>query len=363
MKTTNRDSNIELLRIIGALSVIILHLNGYIGGILQKMTLMSFDSYIVVILEGFAAVAVNVFLLIFGYYQSTKDCIHAKGILVFIDVVFYNILFYLLDLCIGKSEFSLVYLLSRLLPINYYIILYIGVYVLSPYINLLIKHLNTRETVRLCGILVLLISIEPFTVDCIELITHQRADGLSFIGINGDQHGYTLLNFLLIYFIGATLRKCKEKIVNRSCLFCWGVYCLGSLIISVFEYLSLVRNEEVNIVLNYNNPLIILNSIFLFLSFSQLEIKNSKIVNFVAKGSLTVYLTHAFILEILLRHINMSRLNMYSVIIIPIALIVYGIGLFLYVCFNRVINQAKNISIKLLDALNQKYVIHNHTKS
>lgn len=64
-----RKSNIELLRIILILLVIILHyMNISMGGALGKVRPNTFDYYLDHFIESLSIVAVNVFILITGYF-------------------------------------------------------------------------------------------------------------------------------------------------------------------------------------------------------------------------------------------------------------------------------------------------------
>ena len=71
----NRQSNFELLRFLAGIAVIILHFN-YLpsgGGALEWSTGISY--YVFLVLECICITAVNIFILITGYFNFDKNVI------------------------------------------------------------------------------------------------------------------------------------------------------------------------------------------------------------------------------------------------------------------------------------------------
>ena len=71
---TERDSNIELLRILAAFAVVILHFNNplYVGGLANSEGI---DHEFLIILECISIPAVNVFMMIAGYFGVDRSYI------------------------------------------------------------------------------------------------------------------------------------------------------------------------------------------------------------------------------------------------------------------------------------------------
>lgn len=77
-----RASNIELLRIVLILMIIILHyLNGGMGGLLLHVRENSTNYYLGHLLESFCIIAVNVFILITGYFSVNKTNISVSKVI------------------------------------------------------------------------------------------------------------------------------------------------------------------------------------------------------------------------------------------------------------------------------------------
>lgn len=201
-----RKSNIELLRIVAAMGVVILHLNGYVGKWMNKVNCYSFDGIIIIILEVIFSAAVPIFVMIFGYFSNSTELRSLKKpmFLIFL-VIMYRILTYLVQIICRMESYSTIYMVSRILPINYYIILYCTLYVVSPFINRMLYSLSNSEYKIFASIIIVLFSVIPFSIDIIENYVGFGLAGLSPIGIDGSQAGYTIVNFFLFYCLGKML--------------------------------------------------------------------------------------------------------------------------------------------------------------
>ncbi len=280
-----RESNIELLRILTMLGVVILHYNNTtIGGGLAYAP--GINQHILLILEAVAICAVNLFMLITGYFSSTSQKRDPAKILgLVIQVSLFRLGFYLLS-CILNRSFSLAQALLMLVPVNYFVILYGAVYLLSPYLNLLLQKLGTRRK-KLLALCILLLSVWPTLVDLVQNLLHIDINGVSTISMFGSQSGYTLVNFLLMYMIGACLRLEDIHWKSGKALAVLGGCVAGIYVWSLFDRSSAWA---------YCNPLMVLEAVALFLLFRNLHF-TSKLVNTLSKATFTCYLVHIFLLR------------------------------------------------------------------
>ncbi|MBO4675467.1 MAG: hypothetical protein J5601_05240, partial [Elusimicrobiaceae bacterium] len=93
---TTRDSNIELLRIILILMILALHyFNGEIGGLFSNVATLSANYYIAHFLESACIIAVNVFILITGYFACyKKEIALSKPLFLYSLLIFYGTILY-----------------------------------------------------------------------------------------------------------------------------------------------------------------------------------------------------------------------------------------------------------------------------
>ena len=293
-KRRDRESNIELLRILAMLGVIILHYNNpSIGGGLSFVKYGSLNYWFCNIVESIFVCAVNLFMIISAYFMASSNKRDLwKPIQLLTQVIIFSVSKYTLISMI-KCNFSIRGLIGALIPANYFVILYIVVFIISPYINLIFEHLDSNKRKQFICILILLFSVYPTIVDILIEVTKHSFNGLSSIGMYGSQYGYSIVNFTLCYCIGAYIRFESERIskVNTSKLVagifaCVTVMTIWSAMNDRIGYFTEKTAWE------YCNPLVFMLAVCAFLLFKRINIKNSKFINSLAKGSFTVYLIH-----------------------------------------------------------------------
>ena len=140
MKKT-RSSNIELLRILTIFGVVVLHYNGNVAlGLVSPGTV---NHHLLLTLEILFICAVNLFVLISGYFLcQTQKRSGLKALELVIQVMTFGVAKYLVTVILGRAPFSLLTLMVSAVPNNYYVTLYVAVYLLSPYVNILLKKLS-----------------------------------------------------------------------------------------------------------------------------------------------------------------------------------------------------------------------------
>lgn len=287
----SRHSNIELLRILCGLNVIILHYaNREIGGGLEYVIEGSANYYILSYLTSLLCCSVNIFILISGYFLSSKKEINLIRVFqLFIEVIFINMGSYFLDVICGERKFVFHNFINAILPDNYFLILYCTLFILSPYLNIIIKELKKREFNRLVIILFFLFSFWEISVDILEIVKGSSIVGLSTIGIWGNQEGYTIINFIMLYMIGAYIHLVNVNEINIKKIFC--ILVLNSIGITIWS-----RVDEAT-AWAYCNPLVILEGVLIFIIFLRINIGYSKIINSLAKEVFSVFLLHTFFID------------------------------------------------------------------
>lgn len=292
----SRQSNIELLRILSMFGVIILHYNNAeIGGAFLTSNPMN-----KVILYGFESLcicAVNVYLLISAFFLSKSESRKwNKPAELLVQVVLFDAGLYVLRILMGKEGFAIKSFIFALLPDNYFVILYIACFFVSPMINIAFRQLGKERARQFLLMGVVILSVWPTLVDTLQDITGESWIGLSSISISGSQSGYTIANFLLVYAIGAYLgiygfeaivgdRKYKTSTLLSMQM---GMLVLILLWTIIFEKMNFGGCSA----WDYCNPLVIMEAVLLFVMFSRFRIPNNKWINQLAKGSFTVYLLH-----------------------------------------------------------------------
>ena len=281
MKNNVRESGIELLRIICICGVIVLHYNGSFA--MKLVTPNSANHYLLLLLESVFICAVDLFVLISGYYLCTTNSRKAVKITdMLIQVVVFGILSYIVSCHICHTYPSMTSLAKSAIPNNYYVTLYLMLYFLSPYINIALHKLTDKQLGFLVMSCFVLLAVWPTVLDFKFLLTGTVRNGLYTISSNGSQYGYSLLNFSLMYLIGTYLRR-KDNTGKIWVNLLGAAVCIGAIFV-LQQYCSTAA-------LSYCNPFVIMLAVFYFRLFKAMHFR-SVLVNTLAKGTFTVFLFH-----------------------------------------------------------------------
>lgn len=280
-----RNSNIELLRILLMFFVITLHFYDAGGGNAIAIYQNGFGNYLCKVLRAFAVCAVDCFMIISGYFLAFNKKIKLKKIchILFI-IIFINELNYFLFVSFGIGSFNLKHFIVELLPRNYFAIFYLILYVLSPFITKLFDSFsNKKQMLIFIGLLIAFFSIYPYLLDGFCSVSGYSLFGMSSISLfSGSDRGYTVVNFFLLFCIGSFIRRTDFEI--KKAFFIVG-YIFSILVIFALEFIPKLSFAH------YESPFVILNAICLFKLFSFINFSD-KTVNFVSSSTWMVFCLH-----------------------------------------------------------------------
>lgn len=167
----------------------------------------------------------------------------------------------------------------------------------------------------------LIFSIWTFGVDVLENIMNRSIDGLSTVGMYGSQSGYTIVNFILLYIVGAYISKGQLEISQKKSL------CVIFMLLSSIYVLSIVEPKlglPHITTWKYNNPLLIMLAAFLTIFSTQINIRN-RIINELAGATFTCFLFHG----VFLAYMKIPEAVQSSLLKLIVHQFTVGIGLFL----------------------------------
>ncbi len=319
-KKQARESNIELLRIITMLGVIILHYNNKsMGGGLRFVKFGSANFFVLYVLEVIFINAVNLFMLISGYYMlSSQKRSVIKPVKMIIQVIAFGVTYYLLRVKFGSLKYSAFNFRGAFIPNNFFVIMYCCIYFISPYINIVLRSLDIKQLRRMIIILLLLFSVYTTAVEILGHFRGYPMYGLSSVTVDGSSQGYSIVNYSLMYIIGAYikldetfLRKIKLPVLSALFVLLSGIEVL-------WGYLYQKKHSDGGVVLAYCNPIVIALAVLAFLIFKKLNIGSSRVINFLAKACFTVYLFHTY----LFRYLSIEKYATGN----PFILAIYTVG-------------------------------------
>lgn len=280
--TEKRNSNIELLRIVLILFVLILHFNGA-GSLFNGNKI---NVYYVSLMHSLSICAVDCFMIISGYFMINNRIVKLSKIAdLLFTIVLYNFIGLLFSVMFNKIAFSIKDLMLVFAPANYFGLFYIIIYVFSPYINKLFISLTKNQINRLILLLTLIFLLYPFVLDMVGEIGSMNLNAISIVSINGHSKGYSIINFFVCYCIGVYLRMEQEEInENIKTYILFFIFIISTLIMSVVGL-------KYRFIWNYCSVLVIINAITIFLIFTRINIKNS-FINYISKSVFAIYCLH-----------------------------------------------------------------------
>ena len=315
MSVKTRDANIELLRVIMACGVVVLHYNGSVA--FSHVAQGSANYFILLLLEGLFICAVNLFMLISGYYLSvTKQRRAVKVLDLLIQVMVIGVMKYLLNSLLSGESIRVKSLFFSAIPNSYFVTLYLAVYLFSPYINLALEHLSQKQFRLLLGLSLILFSVWPTMLDIVKAVGYDVA-GMYTTNTAGSQSGYSFLNFALMYLIGAYLRRFGSTQMQQT----------GRLVIGLIGCAALIFIWQLFLpetARSYCNPLVIWEAVLFFRLFQKVKTE-SKVVKTLAKATFTCYLFH----DVLLHYIGIQLVVNGNPLILLGHMLLSVIGIFL----------------------------------
>lgn len=294
-----RSSNIELLKIFCMLGVIILHYNNSsIGKAFSYAPLHSLRSYALYFLQSMSISAVDIFVLISGYFMCKSQKVDLKKpIRLLIQVVVFRELLYITQTLAHGNALQWKWIWQLLFPKSWFAVLYAALCVLSPFINRLLSSLSDKSMKSFMWVMFIVCSLWPYGVDLLAGFSRYNFDGLSTVGMYGSQFGYTIVQFVFMYCVGAWLRRFEGKSKLWQNLV---ALLSGWLILFVFSYYLITHKMDIRYAFSYGSPLVIANAVCLFRIFKRIPMKNNPVINSMAATTFSVYLLNSTIISELL---------------------------------------------------------------
>lgn len=282
-QSQNRNSSFELLRLILMFLIIIHH--GIVHGL--KLGALSPDWHTELfihpndmlwccLLNCFCIPAVNVFVLISGYFgiKPTRN----KFIKLLVATFLYTFVFSSLPfLILGKYQTALTSCLRFLSTTAYWFIRdYLFLMCFAPLLNMYCEQSSKRNFQLVLFAMMLFTCYFGFLWRVLENV-----------------NGYTLFQFVFMYCIGRYLKRFSISVETRKA----GIGYAGSTLLCgvlMYVFYRMDINKAAWHMTYYSNPLLIIAAISLVLLFKNFQF-SSKFINKVALSSVAIYLVQSSI--------------------------------------------------------------------
>lgn len=287
-----RNSNIEILRILAMLLIVVSHWTVH-NGVLNNTIEMGFNRLLLECTM-LGNIGVIIYVMITGYFlgKSDKPFSLKKVLKLWLQVLFYSVVIYVLFVILGKESFSYGSLLKCFIPITtkeyWFITAFFILMFLTPFINKFINHISKDEFTKLLKILTVLFIILP-TLSIVLIIVSN-----TFMQVQMDFYGTELIQFIYFYLVGAYLRKYEVPVLRKYSALILIISILVLLVSPViFINLSKFKPELIyysNFLFNRNSIISVLISGTLLTVFSKRKEFSNKVINYIAGTMFAVYL-------------------------------------------------------------------------
>lgn len=227
-------------------------------------------------LKAFCIVAVNIFVIISGYFGI--KCTVKRLLKFLFQIVFFSIIGYVISIVCNVQSFNLKTFMSEgfiLGPKTYWFVQsYLILFIVSPILNAACEILSREQLKKFLLVF--------FIVQCglgwlFATLNSEIRGGLSSVSFLGI---YMLMRYVKLYSPNFSLK-------NKSSYFLSYIYC--SLFIAILAYIGvggLMINQ-----FSYVSPLVLVSSLSLFFFFLKMNL-SIRFVNTVAASCFSVYLLH-----------------------------------------------------------------------
>ncbi len=281
-KIEKREIKFEILRIISMVMIILTHYAGH-GG-LSNIEIMNTNKLIGIFLTLAGNLGVVLFVFISGYFLINSKFKIKKLLKLELQILFYSILFFIIYIICNRGLINNIDILKAainsifpvLRELYWFPTIYVGLYLLSPFINKLINNMERKNYKALLLILFLGISIIPTSM---------------FSG--------RIVLFIYIYLIAAYVRKYDIELFKNRNYINILIALLTYLVVFVIKVICLyIGNETISQIISdyvtaHQSIFILLIAISIFMAFKNSNIKSqSKLLFTLGKTSFAVYLLH-----------------------------------------------------------------------
>lgn len=271
ISNTERESGIELLRIIAIIFIVLYH-----SVALPVMTDSYYESVLRTLAYQNGKLGVNIFIIISAYFMIDKHITIKHILKIYLPALFYSLLFYFFSVQKGLIAFDFKQFVTFLFPIYFckwwYVSCYLILMLLTPILNMFIKSLTKKKHLIIC---LSLIFFETILAYFKQILTGE------FFGI---PYFNELFIFIILYFIGSYI-KLHSVDLNSFLLII-----ISLLLFVIFKiFLPLFGLQDEALYMNSVGNMIL--SISLFLIFKKIKFK-SKFINTISSTTYGIYLIH-----------------------------------------------------------------------
>ena len=329
MKKSSRDLRLDIIRIFAFLSVICVHF--FLKSNFYAMNVSGIRMYTMVVVRSFFMVCVPLFIMLTGYLMNKKELNKKfyKG-LIRIAVIYLicSVIYHLFDFIYYHNSLTIRgfvrdFLQYRGTAYAWYVELYIGLFLLIPFLNMIFNNLKDKKQVNALILTMFFITGLPAALN-------------SFYCIFPDW--WVSIYPLTYYFLGAYLSRYDTKIsIKWNIIFLVLVVLLDGSINFIFSYNKTYVFNGFN---NYFSGSIMITTFLTFNLLLKIKVKESirteKVLKTLSDAVFGAYLLSCMFEAMFYEHLFKSTL--YAPLII---FLVFSLSLTISMIINVIYNKVK----------------------
>lgn len=210
-----RERNYEILRILAMLMIVCLHYLSKGGALASPTEELTATGYTAWFIESFCLVAVNVYVLISGYFGIGEEVVAdinqvkitnvlKRTIRIWLQVWFYSAAIGILFMVMGLQEFDIYTVFMYVFPVStehyWFATAYLLLTLLMPFLNVGFDRMEKKSIQGILGCMLLVFSV---------------AKTILPMQLPWDHKGYDAFWFVFLYLTGAYLRRYGVKLITN----------------------------------------------------------------------------------------------------------------------------------------------------
>lgn len=292
-RPAGRQANLELLRCVAMMMVVVLHYLGK-GNLLADLRTKDLypAEYLAWLLESFCMVAVNVYMFISGYFLCASSFKPSRLIQLVIQIWMYSVVVGSIGVITGVIEETPVdthFFLTLLFPVSmnhyWFMTAYVFLYLLLPFLGTAVRRMTKRQ-LQVSALFLL------FTFSILKSVLPVR--------LETDGQGYDCLWYICVFVAAAYLRRFGIPFLERKGR---GILLYLACSLLIFGGAMLLRQVFLHtgslgrmllMCMEYNHIFVFLAAAGLFAAFRRIKVsgKAAAFVCRIAPYTLGVYLLH-----------------------------------------------------------------------
>ncbi|OPZ87633.1 MAG: Acyltransferase family protein [Firmicutes bacterium ADurb.Bin419] len=284
-----RNTGLDLIRTFAILFVVGVHFFYHTN--FYKVPVSGKNMIVQVALRWFFTMCVPLFIMLTGYLQTEKkpEKKYFKKLIPILGVyVFYSVLSILMRVIYLKEDKSILMWIGEILifgadKYSWYINMYIGLFLLTPFLNMIHKNLNSKRDYKIFLLILILLTGVPGLFNPLGA----QSKIFDYMALSD---WWTKLYPVTYFFIGAYIRKYPVKLNKKIAILSLALVVSAETAITLF---CSWNKLFVAVIGDYGSILILAEAVLFFIIFYDVKIENKYlrgILSTISALSLDIYL-------------------------------------------------------------------------